>query len=202
MTDPSLPLTWVLLRSSGVVTILLLTIALAVGLLSPVIRRPDRRLVAISTHTTAAALGVLLLVVHVAMAVADSYVTISAWAIVIPGMSQWEPALVGLGALAVDLLIAVTVTSAARRWMPIRWRAVHLLVLPAWALAWGHALTAGTDARAPEMLWAAVASGVVVVAAATWRLLAPARDRAQRGLTPARKTRSRPSGALSGRGAS
>ena len=179
-------MTWMLLRSTGVISIVLLTVAVGSGLIGPVLRRPRWRLVAIASHSTAAAMGVLLLGGHVAFAVADSYVDIPAWAVILPGASNWEPLWVGIGAVAFDLLAVVTVTALLRRTIPVAWRALHVLALPAWALAWGHGITAGTDAGTTWLQSTAVACGGLVLVASVVRLVVRPRDRAREGLTPAR----------------
>lgn len=184
--EADVSMTWMFLRSTGVISIALLTVAVVSGLLSPVLRKPRWRLAAIASHSTAASMGVLLLAGHVAFAVADSYVDIPAWAIVLPGASNWEPLWVGIGAVAFDLLVVVTLTSLLRRTIPVAWRALHMLALPAWALAWGHGITAGTDAGTTWLQATAVVSGALVLVASFLRLVLRPRDRVREGLTPAR----------------
>ena len=53
---------------------------------------------------------------------------------------------IGLGTLAVDLLLLVVVTSLLRERLPHRlWKAVHLTSYLLWPLAFVHGITAGTD---------------------------------------------------------
>ncbi|MEI2718075.1 MAG: hypothetical protein V9E98_13990 [Candidatus Nanopelagicales bacterium] len=91
-----IPVAWVLLRTTGVVAIAVLTLAVALGILSPSIRTPRRRLVAISTHNAAASVGSVLLVAHVVLAVLElDSSTSPPLATVVPGIAAWEPLWVG-----------------------------------------------------------------------------------------------------------
>lgn len=163
-----IPVTWVLLRTTGVVAIVVLTLAVVLGILSPSIRSASRRLVAISMHNAAAAVGSVLLLGHVVLAVSDSFVEISPLATVVPGLAQWEPLWVGVGTVAVDLILLVLVTSWTRLRAPSVWRRIHLLANGSLALAWLHALVIGTDTVLVRS--AALFSVAAVVFAATWRI--------------------------------
>jgi hypothetical protein len=78
----------------------------------------------------------------------------------------------GLGALAFDLLVAVTVTSLARLRMGRRaWKSVHWLAYAAWPVAVVHALGTGSDVRHRWFLITALLSVMTVVVAGLWRLL-------------------------------
>ncbi len=64
----------------------------------------------------------------------------------LPFVSHYRAAALGLGTLAVDLGAAVLLTSLARRRLGFRvWRAVHWLAYLAWPVAFLHSLTAGGD---------------------------------------------------------
>ena len=68
---------------------------------------------------------------------------------------------------------------------PVLWRRSHLLTYPAWALSWGHALSAGTDASARPMQILAVASFAAVALSMSARLLV---TRSDRGGDPAERS--------------
>ena len=157
--------TWLLLRVTGIVALAALTVSVASGLAGPAVRAPAVRGVLVSAHRSAAVTGLSLTVGHVAFAVVDPWVDVSAIAAVVPGASAWEPGWVGVGAVAVDLLVVVAVTSALRGRAPRTWWTLHVLTYPAWLLATAHALAIGTDAwRAPYLL--AGGMGVMLVGVA------------------------------------
>lgn len=178
-----IPPTWLFLRVTGIVSLALLTLAVVLGIGGPAVRRPAARLPVVAIHRAAAMTGLVLLAAHVLLAVADSYVDIPPLALVVPGVSRWQPLWVGLGALAVDLLLLVGITTATRLRAPRLWRRAHLLAYPAWLVAWLHALTAGTDAGSLPMVVLALAGAAGVLVAATARLMRPDVTRDSRGLT-------------------
>ena len=171
---------WYLSRSTGVVSFVLLTVALCLGvaatrraLASP--RWP--RFATQGLHRNVSLLGLLFLVVHVVVTIADGYVPLSWWTTVVPFTSPgYERNLwTGLGTVASDLLLAVIVTSLLRlRMSAAAWRRVHLTSYAVWPLAWLHFLKNGTDAAHGRFgLWVALVSaalvGLVVGARATLR---------------------------------
>jgi signal transduction histidine kinase len=127
-------------------------------------------LTAISTHRAASAVGALLIVVHVLLAVLDPWIELSWVSALVPGASGWETWGIALSALAVDLLLVLLLTTATRRWAPRAWRRVHLVAYPVWALAVGHGLLVGTDGAVMRGL--ALISLALVLAAVSVRLLA------------------------------
>jgi sulfoxide reductase heme-binding subunit YedZ len=138
---------WYLMRASGFVAFGLLTLTLALGVAN--LARWERgrwtRAVAALVHRNAALLAVVFLAVHVATAVSDKYVSIPLLATVIPGLSGYDPLWVGIGALSVDVMVALIVTSIVRHRLGRRtWKAVHWLAYLAWPAALVHSIGAGT----------------------------------------------------------
>ena len=97
------------------------------------------RFVTQAVHRNLALLGVLFLVVHVLAAVVDEFVEIRWWHALVPFTSPYQRVWVGLGAVAVDLLVLVTVSSLLRSRMHHRgWRALHLTAYALWATSILH----------------------------------------------------------------
>ena len=72
-------------------------------------------------------------------AVLDTYVHIPLAAGIIPFASGYERLWLGLGAISLDLMIAMIVTSLLRgRLNRILWRAVHLLAYLSWPVAFAR----------------------------------------------------------------
>lgn len=165
-------ITWALLRSSGVIALGLLSLAVVLGIVGPAIRRPRTRLVCVSLHRTSAVVGTVLIAGHVLLAVLDSWVPISPLAAVVPGVSQWEPEWIGLGALSLDLLAVLMVSSALRTRNARSWWKWHRLAYAVWLLAMVHAFGVGTDRSSWVMLTLAGVSAVAVAAATIARLFA------------------------------
>jgi methionine sulfoxide reductase heme-binding subunit len=172
---------WYLVRGTGVVTLLLLTGTTVLGIAGAV-RLGGRgvpRFVVQALHRSVAGLALAFLGVHVATTLIDGYAPIRVADAVLPFSSAYHPLGVGLGALALDLLAAVAVTSAFRGRVGHRaWRALHWLAYLAWPVALAHALTTGTDAGRTWMTGLAVACVALVGAAAAARLVAARPGRA------------------------
>lgn len=168
------PLLWFANRGTGVVLLVLLTLAVALGVLSTarVGSRWWPRFLTQGLHRNIALLAVLLLVAHVITAVADTYVDIRWWDALVPGRSPYEPFWLALGTLSLDVLIAVTITSLVRHRMAHRsWRAVHLASYAAWGLGLAHGIGIGTDSGEPWSLAVTVACCGVAAACVLARLV-------------------------------
>jgi len=164
---------WYLMRGSGLVALVLLSITVALGVLG--VRRAASsrwpRVLTAGLHRNASLLALCFLGLHVLTATLDSWVGLGWLGIVVPFRSHYSPLGVGLGVLAGDLLLAVLATSLLRRHLSYRaWRSVHWMAWLMWPLAIGHAIGAGTDATAPWAIGIEAASAALVLAAAGWRL--------------------------------
>jgi len=96
---------------------------------------------------------------------------------IIPFASAYKSLWLGLGALSLDLLLAVIVTSLLRhRLSPRLWRNVHWFAYAAWPFALLHGIGMGSDRARPWFLGINIACVAVVAAASIWRLLAVPAD--------------------------
>jgi len=159
-------LTWVLLRATGLVALVALTLSVAAGIAGPAVTPPGVRGVLVASHRALAVTGLGLTAAHVVLAVLDTWVDVPAVAAVLPGASAWKPVWIGVGAVAVDLLLVVAISSAVRGRGPRAWWMLHALTYPAWLLATAHAVAVGTDASAHPFHVASV-TGIALVAIAT-----------------------------------
>jgi sulfoxide reductase heme-binding subunit YedZ len=164
---------WYTIRATGVVALVLLTVTTVLGLLSAS-RARTRRWPAFARadlHKRASLLALVFLGFHVLSAVIDTYVSVGLLSVLVPFTSGYRPLWTGLGTVAVDLLLAVAISSALRqRIAPRTWRGLHWLAYGCWPLALAHSLGTGTDAA---QLWfdaVAAACTVAVAAAVAWRI--------------------------------
>lgn len=168
-------MTWYLARALGLVLLAVFTAATALGIVSTTTRAGGRvpRFVSSDLHRRLSLLAMSLLVAHILVSIADSYVSISWLDAVVPFVGSYRPFWLGLGTLAFDILLAVTVTSLLRqRLAPAVWRAVHLTTYAAWPAVVLHGLGTGSDSRRlPALLLTALCT-LVVLAAVAWRLRA------------------------------
>lgn len=175
-------LLWYLSRATGILSIVLLTAVLVLGMMISGRRRPegDSATVVMAMHRWLSLGMVAFLLTHIATAIAETYVSIDLISAVVPFTSAYRTFWVGLGTLAFDILVAVTVTSYYRdRLSPRAWRAIHLLSYFLWPIAVIHGFVLGT---ANEPLLRAITGlcGVVGAAVIGWRLTTTHHDRERR----------------------
>lgn len=166
------PVLWYVNRATGVVSLLLLTVVvlLGVAVAGRAAGPPPARALVAGLHRVAALLGVAFVAVHVLSAVLDSYVDIGWLSVLVPFTAGYEPLWVGLGTVALDLLLALVVTSLLRTRLGRRaWRAVHWSAYALWPIALGHGLGAGTDLGGGPFLALTLLAMAMVLAAAGWR---------------------------------
>ena len=166
---------WYASRATGVVCLLLFTLVVLLGIL---VNRQGRlpglpRFAVTGLHRSLALLAVVFLAIHVLTAMADSYVTIRLAAAIIPFASSYEPVQIGLGAVALDLIAALVITSLLRARMNRRlWRAVHWLAYAAYPVTVLHSVTSSADLRSGGLLGFTAACVLSVAAAVAWRVAA------------------------------
>jgi predicted ferric reductase len=164
---------WYLTRGTGAAALVLLTLSLTLGVVN-VQRFASPRMPRFAIdgwHRTTSLLVCVLLAVHVGTTVLDGYAPIRLVDAFVPFGGTYRPVWLGLGALALDLLIALIVTSLLRARLGLRaWRAVHWLAYACWPVALVHGLGTGSDVRPGWLTWLSLACTAVVIAAVGVRL--------------------------------
>lgn len=181
---------WYLARGTGTVALVLFTVTLALGVgnrsgrsfagLSP--------LVVGSVHRSASLLSLVFLAVHVVALFFDPYAQLRLIDLVVPFASAFRPVWVGLGAVALDLALALVVTSLLRHRIGLRaWGVLHWLAYLMWPAALAHSIGSGTDRARLWMIVVDVVCVLVVVASLLTRTsqapavaAAPVRERVAR----------------------
>jgi len=146
---------WFVVRSTGLVAYLLLSVSVIGGLLLSTHlfgRRPPPKWM-LDWHRFVSGLGVVFTVLHLISILIDDYIEFRIIDLLVPFASEWRPVAVGWGVLALYLALAVEGTSLLRQRMsPVWWRRIHYLSLPLFVLITVHLLTAGEDADHPLVL--------------------------------------------------
>lgn len=160
---------WYLTRATGVVSLLLLTAIVVLGVMGPLRLASNPRwprFAIDSLHRDLSLLAIVFIALHVIFSVADGFAPIGLIDGVIPFHSAYRPLWLGLGAVAFDLILALVITSLVRRRLGYpAWRAIHWLAYACWPIAVLHGLGTGSDSR---QLWALAVTflciGVVALA--------------------------------------
>jgi sulfoxide reductase heme-binding subunit YedZ len=177
---------WYVTRGSGMVSLLLLTAVVVLGvLLSARWASPDWPVfLSQAMHRFLSLTAVVFIVLHVATAVLDPFAHLGLSDALIPFTSAYRTLWLGLGVVASELIAALVITSLLRAKLGFRtWRAIHWLAYASWPIALVHGLGTGTDAR---IWWALLLDagclGAVVIAIALRLAVGPLRWVAVRAL--------------------
>lgn len=163
---------WDLSRATGLVATCVFAAAIVVGILARSGRAvPGLGRFGVSQlHRTLALTGVGLIAVHVTTLLFDPYAQLKLVDVIFPFLGTYRPFWLGLGTLAVDLLVVVVVVALLRhRVGPRLFRVTHWAVYVLFPIAVLHGLGTGTDAGKS---WSEVIVGAAVatvLAALLWR---------------------------------
>jgi methionine sulfoxide reductase heme-binding subunit len=164
---------WALGRGTGITALGFFTLSIVLGIAT----RSGRTMLSLprfavhDVHRFAALFATVLIAVHVLTLLADPYAQLRVVDLVVPFLGVYRPLWLGLGTLALDILVAVVVTSLLRLRIGLRgFRVVHWATYLLWPIAMAHAIGNGTDAGRPWFLWFAAGCAVTVAAALGWRV--------------------------------
>ncbi len=154
---------WYVARASGIVAWVMLAIAVIWGILvaTRILGRKPRPAWVLDLHRWLGGLSVTFTGVHLLGLVLDDYVEFGVRELFVPFASEWRPAAVAWGVVALYALIAVQATSLAMKRLPRRlWKWVHMSSFGLFFVATLHAGMAGTDVTNPVYR---VVVGVMVI---------------------------------------
>jgi sulfoxide reductase heme-binding subunit YedZ len=170
---------WLAARATGIVTFLLLTFQVCVGL---VLSHPtnkstwklSKRIFPWHEHLWVFVLAFLL--IHIVSLVLDPYAGVGIGGALIPGLSGYRTPAVALGTLALYAFLITAVTARYTKLLPAgAWLSIHRLALVIFLLSWLHGILSGTDSDALRPMY--IGAGLAVVAAGTYRYWASRKGR-------------------------
>lgn len=164
---------WYITRATGIVALLLLTATTVLGIVTSVRYATESwpRFAWQDLHRRLSLVAVVFVGIHVASTVLEGYAPIGWLSVLVPFTSPYRRLWLGLGTAAVDLLLAVGISSVLRNRIRARtWRALHWLSYLSWPLAVTHGLGTGTDPRLNWVLGLVVLCAGAVFVAGLWRL--------------------------------
>lgn len=166
-------LLWYATRGAGVVSLVLLTGVVVLGIVS-VMRWQTAswpRFLTTGFHRNLALTTLILLAIHVLTAVVDPFTALGWEAAVVPFSSSYRRFWLGLGVVGIYLLLAIVLTSLLRPLFGARvWRLVHWLAYAMWPVVLIHSIGTGSDPRFAWMLAIEALCAGSVIAAVAWRV--------------------------------
>lgn len=170
---------WLAARATGIVTFLLLTFQICVGL---VLSHPTNK----STwklskrifpwHEHAWVFVIAFLGIHIVSLILDPYAGVGIAGSFIPGLSSYRSSPVALGTIALYAFLLTAITARYTKLLPPGvWLSIHRLSLIVFVLAWLHGILSGTDSDALRGMY--IAAGLAIVAASSYRYWASRKRR-------------------------
>ena len=188
MTGLTSPYLWYSTRATGLVALVLFTLVVGLGALvaNRVGGTSIGRFEVNELHRSLSIVAMVFLAFHVATTLIDSFVATGPIAAVVPLTSSYRRGPVGLGAVALDLMLAVWVSSLLKARIAHRsWRFLHWFSWLAFASALAHGFFTGTDTRTGPGLVVVVSCAGLVLAATLWRFVTrPPRAAGRTALSP------------------
>lgn len=170
---------WLAARAGGIVTFLLLTFQICLGL---ILSHPtnkstwklSKRIYPWHEHLWVFVMAFLL--VHIVSIVLDPYAKVTVAGALIPGLSEYRDTSVALGTMALYAFLLTAITARYTRLLPAGvWLKIHRLSLVVWVLAWLHSVLAGSDSGELGVMY--VGTGLAIVFSGAYRYWASRRRR-------------------------
>ncbi len=139
----SAPVIWYVIRASGIVAYVLLSIGAVVGItLAGKAKLPKwPRFAVEDVHRFIGLLVGAFVTLHVATIAIDSFLPFKLSGLTVPFVGSYRPVWTAMGIVAAELLLALAITNKLRRKLPYRvWRSAHYVNFPVWLLATLHGL--------------------------------------------------------------
>jgi predicted ferric reductase len=170
---------WLAARATGIVTFLLLTFQICVGLvLSHPTNKSTWRLSKriFPWHENIWVFVIAFLMVHIVSLILDPWAGVGIAGSFIPGLSSYRTSPVALGTLALYAFLLTAMTARYTKLLPAgMWLSIHRLSLVVFILAWLHGILSGTDSDALRGMY--IVTGLAVVAAGSYRYWASRKGR-------------------------
>ena len=172
---PGVNVAWDLTRTSGLVAYLVMWLSVVFGLLitNRLAQLWPGGPVAVDLHQFTSLLGLAFSLFHAIILLGDHYVKYTLAQVLIPFASvNYQPIWVGMGQLAIYLLIPVTFSFYLRRSLGTEaWRLIHAASFFGFALITIHGLLAGTDSANLMVLSMYAVTGAAVVFLTVYRMM-------------------------------
>jgi predicted ferric reductase len=167
-------LLWELIRASGLIAYVLLSLAVILGV-GVRVRAFDwlaKRSWVFEFHQVISVLALAFTALHALLVLGNAHVPFGLVEILVPFTSRWRTAATASGTVGLYLLTALVVTSYTRARIGERvWRSIHYSGFLAWGLALFHGVLAGHDSSAVWVQYLYVATGASVALLILFRLL-------------------------------
>ncbi len=179
---------WMAARALGVTAYLLLAVEVGLGLILSHPRntaewRKTKQV--FPWHEMITVFTGAFLALHIALLAIDPFAKVGVLGALVPGFSEYRPAAIAIGTVALYALIFTAVTAKWTKLLPAGWwLKVHRFAAVAFLLAWTHAVLAGTDGGALTPMFLATGLPIAAGVAHRWWTARVRPQRSERPATP------------------
>jgi sulfoxide reductase heme-binding subunit YedZ len=155
---------WLAARATGIVTLVLLTGVVVMGVLLSHPRQPQWKTAKgiFPWHESMWVFVLAFLAMHVVSLVVDPFAGVGIGGALVPGLSEYRSVPVALGVIGMYAFVVTVVTARYTKLLPRGlWLQLHRLSAVVLVLAWVHGVLAGTDTEALRPLYWTIAGAVV-----------------------------------------
>jgi sulfoxide reductase heme-binding subunit YedZ len=155
---------WLAARATGIVTLVLLTGVVVMGVLLSHPRQPQWKSAKgiFPWHESMWVFVLAFLGMHVVSLVVDPFAGVGIGGALVPGLSEYRSVPVALGVIGMYAFVVTVVTARYTKLLPRGlWLRLHRLSAVVLAIAWVHGVLAGTDTEALRPLYWTVAGAVI-----------------------------------------
>jgi len=144
--------TWMLIRSAGVTSYILLTVSVMWGLMlsSRAVKDWSPGVLSMLLHSTISWLALIFGLAHGLLLMFDNYVPYQFHEVFVPFVGPYRPLEVGFGTISFWIVLVVVLSFPLKRFIGVKtWRMLHFTSYLAFLMSTLHGLLAGTDADSP-----------------------------------------------------
>lgn len=149
------PWAWYISRAGAMVAFLLLYVSMFLGLSIrlPILNKLVSPADALKTHGWISVQAVIFALLHGVVLIFDRFMKFSFIDVFVPFASKYQTEFVGLGVLALYLMLVLIATSYLKKFIPHKlWRVTHYFNMVLYFFVFVHAMALGTDLKNPTVL--------------------------------------------------
>ncbi|WP_025727042.1 ferric reductase-like transmembrane domain-containing protein [Heyndrickxia ginsengihumi] len=163
---------WTVSRAAGITSYLLLFVSVMTGMSAHyhfMKAKTKARMNLI--HQSTGWFGMLFGMTHGLILIFSTYQSFSILEVIIPFASKTHPLLIGIGTLALYVMIILIVTSDYMKVLGRKtWKTIHFLAFPAFISAFFHSVLLGPDSHYPFMMFLYCLTAIITVVALICRI--------------------------------
>jgi sulfoxide reductase heme-binding subunit YedZ len=158
--------TWGVIKAAGLTSYLFMFISVVLGAFSyGAAISPNVRKITLPVHQWTGWFGFLFGLLHGAVLMIDGYQPFEPEEVLIPFASEFHPATVGLGTLALYIMAAILASSDIMKKLGKKiWKSIHLFSYPMFLFVLIHGVTDGSDTEQPWAFLLYFCSGFIFAA--------------------------------------